>query len=119
MSGILVALGAAAQGGGGLTVTANNVTGTAEGFSGVGLVTAAQLPNTLVTGGVPPYTYAWTKDSGSGIATPSSASAANPQFSAVTDETGDVSDWELVVTDSALNSTSVIITISLYWTNLS
>lgn len=119
MSGILAAIGAAAQGTGGLTVTANNVTGTSGGFSGAGLVTAAQLPNTMVTGGVPPYTYSWTKDSGSGVATPSSASVANPQFSAVTDDTGDVSDWELVVTDSTLNSTSVIITVSLYWISLS
>lgn len=79
MSGISGAL-LGAKGFTPLSVAASNVSRTRSGSGAEGLVTSVALPNTTVTGGVPPYTYLWVRQSGD-VPEISSDTAQNPTWS--------------------------------------
>lgn len=106
-----------------MSVSANDVSGSAGGFAQAGSVsTSGSSPNTTVTGGTSPYTYAWTHISTASGNTPgiSNASSANPLWSAtVTDGEESVSTWRVTATSSGGGSSaSDQITVTLTWTNL-
>lgn len=117
MTGVLAAL-AGVGGGSGLRVTANNVTTVDSGFPVSGTVTSAQPPNTAVTGGQAPYTYLWAYVSGSTEIATSNPAAPNPVWEATTSGE-EVAVWGLTVTDAALNTATVEITITLAWLSFS
>jgi hypothetical protein len=101
-----------------LSVTADDVSGFSSGPSFSGFVTTSGSPNTTPTGGVGPYTYAWTHISTSGGNTPtvSSSTAQNPSWSAtVSDGDDSISTWRVTVTDSGSRTASTDITVTLTW----
>ncbi len=105
-----------------LSVTASDVSGMASGFSFSGTVSSSgDSPDTTPSGGTAPYTYAWTHLSTSGGVTPtiSSSTAQNP-FWVATVDSGDpsVSTWRVTVTDSAAQTASDDITVTLTWIDL-
>ncbi len=116
MTGILGVL----AGGGGrppLAVSANNVTATDSGVGSEGLVTTTQSPNTTITGGLAPYTQLWTLIEELSAPTPdiSGATALNPTWSATVGSTSSVSTWLVTVTDSAMDTATADITVTLNW----
>lgn len=118
MTGVLAALVGVSSGG--FAVTANDVTRVQEGFTGIGLVTTTQIPNTTIEGGVPPYTYLWEYVSGSAVPAVNDASVANPQWSGnVADGDEEVAVWQVTVTDGAATEVVVEIFVTLIWLNLS
>jgi len=119
MSGVLSLLPGVVGAGASLAVTANNVTRVETGFAGSGLVTTNQSPNTVVTGGIAPYTYAWARVSGSTVPAVSSATVATPSWSGVcASEVEEAAVWRVTVTDAAAAEATADITISLNWFNL-
>jgi len=98
-----------------LSVTADGVFGFNSGPSFSGFVTTFDSPNTTPTGGVGPYTYAWTRVSGFSPAI-SSSTAQNPTWSeTVSDGTDSISTWRVTVTDSGSRTASTDITVTLTW----
>jgi hypothetical protein len=98
-----------------LSVTADDVSGFDSGPSFSGFVTTSGNPNTTPAGGVAPYTYAWTRLSGSSPAI-SSSTAQNPTWSeTVFDGTDSISTWRVTVTDSATTTAFTDITVTLTW----
>lgn len=93
---------------------------TAFGSGSSGLVVTNNSPNTTVAGGVPPYTYFWTMIAGFGDMAISSATAQNPTWSAVVDETAPLTEeWIVTVTDSASTiAESNIMTITLTYVQI-
>ena len=87
-----------------LAVSVNNVTGFRTGIPLSRPVTSSAAV-TLVTGGTPPYTYAWTKTSDFvGNTSISNATISNPTFTSLPYNVDDgdpyVSLWNLTVTDN-------------------
>lgn len=114
MSGILSAL-VGGRGTPPLTVTASNVSRTVEGSAASGLVATIASPNTTITGGVAPYTQAWTNIAGDAVNI-SSATALNPTFSeTVSFDAPLASEWRVTVTDSASATASFDILVTLTW----
>lgn len=76
------------------------------GFSyGYGFVATSEAARVDITGGVPPYTVAWTRVSGHTGTTADYPSNESTTFKAIINNTSVSSVWKAVVTDSA--STSV------------
>jgi hypothetical protein len=101
-----------------LSVTADDVSGFDSGPSFIGSVTSSDSPNTTPTGGVAPYTYAWTELGTSSGNTPSvsSSTAQNPSWTAfVEDVEPSISTWRVTVTDSATTTAFTDITVTLTW----
>ena len=114
MSGIQMALLGVA-GGPPLSVTADDAVGFAEGPSNSGFVTTENSTNTTAAGGVAPYTYAWSRVSGTSP-TINSATAQNPSWSeTVFDGAESVSVWRVTVTDSVSSTAYVDINVYLTW----
>lgn len=115
MSGILTAM----IGGSGtstLAVVASDVSRGRFGTAPSGTVQTVALPNTTITGGVAPYTQAWTRQSGD-TPTISDASALNPTWSdTVSFDTPNVSIWRVTVTDAASATAFFDIEVTLIWT---
>ncbi len=98
-----------------LAVVASNVSRTRSGPTPDGTVTTVALPNTTITGGVAPYTQAWTRQSGDSP-TISDNTALNPTWSAtVTSGDPNVSVWRVTVTDAMSSTASYDITVTLTW----
>lgn len=104
-----------------LSVTALDVEGNGFGFSPAGTVSSSTSPNTTPSGGTAPYTYSWVHLDTSSGATPSvsSSTAQNPFWTATVDS-GDpsISTWRVTVTDSAAQTASDDITVTLTWIDL-
>jgi hypothetical protein len=101
-----------------LSVTADSVSGFDSGPSNSGFVTTSTSPNTTPSGGVGPYTYAWTNISTESGTTPnvSSSTAQDPSWTAIVfDGTEGVSTWRVTVTDSATTTAFTDITVTLTW----
>lgn len=119
MSGILTLLPGVVGTSSALAVRANNVTGSGRGVNLSGFVTTKQLPNTYVTGGTAPYTYAWARVSGSTGPAVSDATRANPTWSGFAAEgSPETAVWRLTVTDDASATATADITVHLKWTSL-
>jgi len=102
-----------------LAVTANAVTGIDSGFGSSGVVTTVQLPNTNITGGVPPYTVLWERATGSTDFDVIGATDLDPVWSGLIAEGPDeVANWTVTVTDSAAAEVETTITVTLGWFNL-
>ena len=102
-----------------LGVTASNVTGNDAGFAPSGFVQSSSGPNASVIGGVGPFTYSWTKLSGSNNFGISNPAVLNPTWSGDIPNGISVATWRLTVTDTANgNTASIDITVTLTWTNL-
>lgn len=103
-----------------LSVTASNVTGDNAGFAASGFVESSSGPSASVIGGVGPFTYNWTRISGSTAFGVSDATALNPTwFGSDVPNGANVATWRLTVTDTANgNTASIDITVTLTWTNL-
>jgi hypothetical protein len=117
MTGV-TAIMAGMSGGIPLAVTANDVSGTSFGFSFSGPVATVD-PNTTVTGGTAPFTFAWAYVSGSSIPEVSNAAAQNPFWSNsnVPDGT-ETATWRVTVTDANNSTATHNITVELTWVNL-
>lgn len=103
-----------------LSVSASSVSGFEIGPSNSGSVTSSGSPSTTPSGGVGPYTYAWTNISTSSGNTPSvsSSTAQNPSWTAsVSDGTDSLSTWRVTVTDSGARTASTDITVTLTWSD--
>jgi hypothetical protein len=101
-----------------LSVSANNVSGSASGFASSGFVSTGG-PNTTVTGGTSPFTFSWARISGSTVPQISSATAQNPGWSnANTPEGTNTATWRVTVTDANSNTATADITVTLTWINL-
>lgn len=100
-----------------LEVTCGNISGENGSTAFSGSVTGTA--NATVQYGSGNYTYSWVHNSTSSGNTPtvSSASALNPNFTAVvTAPTNSVSSWTLTVTDVTYGITdSVMVTVTLDW----
>jgi len=117
MSGVLALLSTAA--GNAFSVAASSVSKTDSGFAASGTVTTSETPGTTPTGGTAPYTYAWTKFSGSSVPAVSDATAQNPTWSGtVNSEVEEVAVWRVMVTDDAGAIAFRNITVTLRWFNL-
>ena len=119
MSGVMCAF---VSGSGALSVTASNVSGSAQGFAASGTVYSSGSPNTTPVGGTSPYTYTWSLVSTSSGSSPSigSSTVQNPGWNAVvSDGTPSVSTWQVTVTDAASRTASTTITVTLTWVNIS
>ena len=107
-----------------LTVSASNVTGNDSGFAACGSVSSSgDSPGTSASGGVPPYTYAWTQTGGAAEAGPfaiSGATAQNPTWSDTrcASHTDNNENWEVEVTDDDGNTATDTISVTLVWTDL-
>lgn len=110
-----------------LTVSATNVNASEEGFSIGGRVPAAgfAFTNVTVTGGVGPFTYAWTKQTdadGPDFVQSSATTKNNGWYGTRTDSHIDNTEtWKIVVTDTGNgnNTAEDTISVTLSWTNLS
>lgn len=99
-----------------VTVVASDVSRSRFGPQSAGTVATVALPNTTITGGVAPYTQAWTRQSGD-TPTISSSTALNPTWSAtVSFDTANVSTWRVTVTDSVGATAFFDIEVTLIWT---
>ena len=115
MTGIAGQLFGGTGRGSGLSVTANSVTRTETGVTSSGFVETVQLPNTQISGGVPPYTQLWTYESGSLVPAINDATLLNPTWSGVVESFQEIAEWKVTVTDSAANTASAVIQVSLNW----
>jgi hypothetical protein len=98
-----------------LSVVASNVKRVERGSTPDGEVTSVALPNTAITGGVGPFTQAWTRLSG-GTPTVSDATALNPTWTeTVTGGVPSVSSWQVTVTDALSATASFTISVTLTW----
>ena len=99
-----------------VSVVASNVSRSRSGPQPTGSVTSIALPNTTITGGVAPYTQAWTRQSGD-TPTISDANALNPTWSAtVSFDTPNVSTWRVTATDAVGATAFFDIEVTLVWT---
>jgi len=102
-----------------MSVSANNVSGSASGFAPSGSVSTGS-PNTTVTGGTSPFTFSWARVSGSTVPQISSATAQNPGWSNANTPAGiNTATWRVTVTDANSNTATADISVSLTWINLS
>jgi hypothetical protein len=117
-SGVVATVGAVPAGSTALSVSANAVYGFASGNSASGSVTSAAAVVTP-SGGSTPYTaYSWTHISTSSGITPtiSNSAISNPTFtSTVFSGSPAVSTWQVTVTDSAANTASTYVSVTLSW----
>lgn len=96
-----------------LAVTASNVSRTEFTSGSSAVVTTVALPNTTITGGVGPYTQAWTRQSG-GMPTVSDANALNPTWTeTVNTGTASISTQRVTVTDATSATATFEITVTL------
>ena len=101
-----------------LSVTADGVSGYDTGPSNSGFVTSTTSTNTTPSGGVAPYTYAWTYISTTSGNTPSisSSTAQNPSWTGnQVDAIDGISTWRVTVTDSGARTAYTEITVTLVW----
>ena len=106
---------------GNIIVTIGTISKGASGFAPSGSVTSNPA-NVVVSGGTPPYTYAWTKIADTyGTTNISSNTAAAPTFGGINIPDGDpyTSSWSLTVTDSLSATGYGTVSTILIWTNLS
>jgi len=119
-SGVIATVGVVPAGSTTLSISGNTVHGFDSGNSFFGTVTSAAASVTA-SGGTEPYTaYSWSHISTSSGNTPSISNSAisNPTFTAtVSSGTSSVSTWEVTVTDSASDTASTYISVSLTWFN--
>lgn len=102
-----------------LAVTANNVTAVGSDFASSGTVTTEQLPNTNITGGVPPYTVLWEYDTGSTVPSVIGSTILDPVWSGMVSEgPEEIAMWTVTVTDAALQTSVATIAVTLGWFNL-
>jgi hypothetical protein len=110
-----------------LSITDSTPSGAAEGPASSGVVTSNTTTVSVVSGGIGPYTYAWTQEPGgaadSGPFTPSTPTQASTSWSdtiAALDVDFDET-WTCTVTDTGnLNKTQTITAlVELIWTNTS
>lgn len=98
-----------------LSVAASSVSRTGRGPTLSGTVTTVALPNTTITGGVAPYTQAWT-NTGGFMPTISSSTALNPTWSdTVTATEPNQSVWRCTVTDAVSATAFTDIIVTLLW----
>jgi hypothetical protein len=102
-----------------LAVAASNVSRAAFGPASSGTVTSVALPNTTITGGVAPYTVAWTNEGGDNP-TISSSTAVNPTWSQalVPFDEPNVSTQRVTVTDAVSATATADITVTLTWVQI-
>ena len=117
-SGVIATVGVVPVPSTDLSVSANAVHGFNSGASSSGTVTSSAAVVTA-SGGTTPYTaYSWSHISTSSGVTPtiSNSAISNPTFSAtVINFQTAVSTWEVTVTDSASNTASTYVSVSLTW----
>lgn len=104
-----------------LGVSASDVTGSASAFATSALVTSG-TPNTTPSGGISPFTYSWSYQSGDAVIACSGSTSQNPTWSKtisagpqVTTTTSAV--WKVTVTDAVGSTASTTINITLSFTN--
>jgi hypothetical protein len=113
MSGVLCAIVGMA-GTPPLQVTASSVSGAAISPPSPETVFTLGSPNTTPTGGVPGYTYSWARVSGSTAININSPTLQNPTWDAfLTAPQLEVAVWRVTVTDSASNTATADITVTL------
>lgn len=101
-----------------MSVSATDVSGSAAAFASSGPVSSNNT-STTVTGGTAPFTFSWTRVSGSTVPQVSSATAQNPNwFNNNTPEGGYSAVWRVTVTDANSNTATDDINVTLQWTNL-
>jgi len=117
-SGVIATVGVVPAGATTLSISGNTVHGFDSGNAFSGTVTSSAASVTA-SGGTEPYTaYSWSHISTSSGNTPaiSNAAISNPTFTAtVSSGVSSVSTWEVTVTDSASNTASTYISVSLTW----
>lgn len=98
--------------------TNTTVEGSSADFAPSGYV-ATGSPNTVVTGSAAPFTYSWTRISGSTVPQISSTSAQNPTWSNFLTPNGSHSaTWRVTVTDANGATATSDVFVTLTWTDL-
>jgi hypothetical protein len=116
-SGVIATVGVVPAGSTTLSISGNTVHGFDSGNAFSGTVTSSAASITA-SGGSTPYSYSWSHISTSSGLTPtiSNSAISNPTFtSTVFSGVSSVSTWEVTVTDSASNTASTYISVSLTW----